>query len=78
MNSMKCDISSTSSKSCTINNKITSVSFGGKKVQKLLSQGTRFFFFPNEADTPKFAAIFLFSDTKSDYLGEKKKVGAIR
>ena len=62
-----------------INNKTTSVSFGEKKPKNCYLKVPGFVFFsPNEADTPKFAAIFLFSDTKSDYLGGKKKVGAIR
>lgn len=76
---MKCDFSSTSSKSCVISNKTTSVSFGGKKAKKLLPQGTSFLgCFSQRTDTSKFAAIFSYFQIPSQITWGKKKVGAIR
>lgn len=77
MNSMKCGISSTSSKSCVINNKTTSVSFGGKKAKNCYLKCSFWVFSPRRQILQSLLLFSYFPDTKSDYLG-KKEVGPIR
>lgn len=78
MNSMKCDFSSTSSKSCVINNKTTSVSFGKKPKNCYLKVPVFWVVFPQGGRYFKVCCYFLIFRYQFYITWGKKKAGAIR